>query len=154
MIKGSNEDDIICSVAEQINYGIDNSSVQSPELRLDLADLNEMAGAKAVDCSHYATARSYLSIAVSLLPTDHWKSRYDRSLRLFFLLAKSSYSCGDVEKAHDTLQELLEECHCIEDKLPAYFLQVTSKYHVGLYFFNFYNIVLLILANLCNNFSP
>ena len=59
MTKGSNVDDIIFSVADQINHGTDDLSAPSPELRLDLAELNEMAGVKAVDCSDYATARSY-----------------------------------------------------------------------------------------------
>jgi len=124
MTKGSNVDDIIFSVADQINHGIDDLSAPSPELQLDLAELNEMAGVKAVDCSDYVTARSYLNIALSLLPTDHWISHYDRSLRLSFLLAKTAYSCGDVEKAQGILQEILGECRCIEDKLQAYFLLV------------------------------
>ena len=128
MIKGSDVRDIIFSIADQINHGIDGVLGISSELRLDLAELNEMAGVKAVDCSDYVTARSYLNIALSLLPTDHWISHYDRSLRLSFLLARSAYSCGDVEKAQGILQEILGECRCIEDKLEAYFLLVTSKY--------------------------
>ncbi|KAL7543351.1 hypothetical protein ACHAXR_012671 [Thalassiosira sp. AJA248-18] len=124
--KGSDIDDIVFSIADQINHGIDDdSSVKSPDLRIDLADLNEMAGAKAVDCSDNVTSRSYLNIALSLLPSDHWKSHYNRSLRLSFLLAKASYLCGDVKKAQGILQEILGECHCIEDKLPAYSLIVS-----------------------------
>ena len=131
MTKGKDVDDIngiIFSIADQINYGIEISPAQNPESRIDLANLNEMAGVKAVDCSDYVTAHSYLSIALSLLPTDHWKSHFDQSLRLSFLLAKSAYSRGDVKEAQGILHEILGECRCIEDKLPAYFLLVTSKY--------------------------
>mmetsp|Transcript_7945 Transcript_7945/g.17919 ORF Transcript_7945/g.17919 Transcript_7945/m.17919 type:complete len:1329 (+) Transcript_7945:91-4077(+) len=131
MTKGKDVDDIIFSIADQINHGIDSLPLRSPESRVDLAKLNEMAGVKAVECSDYVTARSYLSIALSLLPTDHWKSHYDQSLRLSFLLAKSAYSRGDVMKAQGILQEILRECSCIEDKLPAYFLLVTILHTCG-----------------------
>eukprot|EP00584_Thalassiosira_punctigera_P010333 CAMPEP_0172526094 /NCGR_PEP_ID=MMETSP1067-20121228/1094_1 /TAXON_ID=265564 ORGANISM="Thalassiosira punctigera, Strain Tpunct2005C2" /NCGR_SAMPLE_ID=MMETSP1067 /ASSEMBLY_ACC=CAM_ASM_000444 /LENGTH=1314 /DNA_ID=CAMNT_0013309531 /DNA_START=85 /DNA_END=4029 /DNA_ORIENTATION=- len=125
---GSDVDDIIFSIADQVKYGIDHSLVQSPELRLDLAKLNQMAGIKAAECSDHSTARSYLNVALSLLPTDHWKSHYDRSLRLCFLLAKSAYSCGDVEKAHVILKEILNNAHCLMDKLDAYHLVVLIMY--------------------------
>ena len=121
-------DEIIFSIADQINHGIDGHlSAQSPELRIDLANLNGMAGAKAVDRSDFVTARTYLNSALSLLPTDHWKSHYDLSLRLSFLLAQTANSCGDVEKAKRTLQDILSECHSIEDKLTSYHLRAASK---------------------------
>ena len=121
-------DEIIFSVADQINHGIDDySSAQSPELRTDLAKLYGMAGAKAVDRSDFVTARSYLNTALSLVPTDHWKSHYDLSRRLYFLTAQSANSCGDVDKAQCTLQEILSKCHSIDDKLPSYYLRAASK---------------------------
>ena len=114
-----------------------------------------MAGVKAVDCSDYEIARSYLNIALSLLPTDHWISHYDRSLRLSFLLARSAYSCGDVEKAQGILQEILGECRCIEDKLQAYLLLVTSKYqHFNdLDFSSYLGPILLIMVDVSCYFS-
>jgi len=124
MIKKEDVDDIIFSIADQVNRGIEDLSIQSPELRLDLADLNEIAGMKAMN-SDYMAACSYLNTALLMLPTNPWRSQYARSLRLFSSLAKSTYSCGDMKKAQDILQEILGECNCIEDKLPAYFLQVT-----------------------------
>ena len=122
-------DEIIFSVADQVNHGIkEYSSAQSPELRIELAKLNWKAGAKAVDRSDFVTACSYLNTALSLLPTKHWKSHYDLSLQLSFLLAQSSNSRGDIEKAKRTLQEILSECHSIEDKLPSYYLRAASKW--------------------------
>ena len=112
----------------QINHGINNTSTQKPELIPDFVNLNERAGTKAVDCCDYVTARSYLNTALSLLPTDHWKSCYDQSLRMYFSLAKSAHACGDITKAQEVLQQILEECRCMEDKLQAYYLLVTSKF--------------------------
>ena len=122
--KGSDTDDIIFSIADQINHGIDNIPIQSHALRHDIAELNEMAGVKAVGGSDYVTSRSYFNTALTLLPTDHWESHYDRSLRLSFLLAKSAYSCGDVDEAYATLQQILHHTRCLSDKLEAYHLLV------------------------------
>jgi len=125
MSKGVDLDDIIFSIADQINHGMDELSASSAELRLCLSELNESAGTKAAYCSDYVTAHSYFSLSLKLLPTDYWKSHYVQSLRLCFLLAKSAYACGYVEKAQTILQEILGECCCLEDKLPAYSLLVT-----------------------------
>lgn len=129
--KGKDVGDIIFSIVDQVNHGINSSSVQSPELKLDFAELNELAGVKAVGCSDYETARSYLNTALKLLPDDHWSSHYDQSRQLYFLLAKSAYSIGEVEKAQGILQQILGECRCVKDKLNAYFLQVNSEFHAS-----------------------
>jgi len=126
--KGCDVDDIVFTIADQINRGIDNLNGENPELRIGIAQLNEKAGAKAVSCSDYSKAGSYFNTALSLLPSDHWNIHYDKSLRLSSLLAKSAYSCGSVEEAQGILQKILEECRCIKDKLPAQLLLSTSKY--------------------------
>jgi predicted ATPase len=122
-------DDIIFSIADQIKYGIGSLADKNPELRIDIAKLYELSGTKAVACSDHAASRSYLAYALSLLPTDRWKSHYDLSLRFSLLLAKSCYSCGDVEKAQYILQEMTGQCHSFEDKLPGSALLAQSEYH-------------------------
>jgi predicted ATPase len=80
MTKGKVANDIVFSIANQIKHGIDNLEVGNIELRVDVAKLNELAGMKAATFSDHVTSRSYLTFALSLLPTDHWKSHYDLSL--------------------------------------------------------------------------
>ncbi|KAL3775322.1 hypothetical protein ACHAW5_005801 [Stephanodiscus triporus] len=117
--KGKVMDDIVFSMTDQIKHGIDNLADENIELRIDIAKLNELAGMKAATCSDHVTSRSYLTFAVSLLPTDHWKSHYNLSLRFSLRLAKSCYSCGDLEKAQCILVETLGQCHSLVDKLPG-----------------------------------
>ena len=119
--------DIVFSIVDQIKHGIDNLEDGNCEVRLDIAKLNQLAGIKAASCSDHVTSRSYLTFALSLLPTDHWKSHYDLSLRFSLRLAKSCYSCGDVGKAQRILQEVTEQSHSIEDKIPAYALLARSE---------------------------
>ena len=121
-------DNIVFYVADQIKYGIASLADENPKLRIDIAKLYELSGTKAVACSDHAASISYLTCALSLLPTDHWKSHYDLSLRFSLRLAKSCYSCGDVEKAQCILQEMTGQCHSFEDKLPVNVLLAQSKY--------------------------
>ena len=129
MTKGKDMVNIVFSIADQIKHGIGNLADENPELRIDIAKLYELAGTKAVACSDHAASRSYLTYALSLLQTDRWKSHYDLSLRFSLLLAKSCYSCGDVEKAQCILQEMTGQCHSFEDKLPGSALLAQSEYH-------------------------
>ena len=128
--KGNTVDEIIFSIADQIKHGIDSLAGKNPELRINIAKLYALSGTKAVACSDHAASRSYLTYALSLLPTDRWKSHYDLNLRFSLLLAKSCYSCGDVEKAQCILQEMTGLCHSFEDKLPAHALLATGKYNL------------------------
>lgn len=125
--------DIIFSIVDQVNHGIDGSLICSLELRLDFAHLNEMAGVKAMECADYAAAGLYLNTALSLLPTDRWTNptHYDQTRRLHFLLAKSAYSSGDLDKAQDILQEILREAHCLMDKLDSFYLNCLILYDRG-----------------------
>jgi predicted ATPase len=129
MTKGKDTDNVVFSIADQIKHGIGSLADENPELQIDIAKLYELSGTNAVACSDYGTSRSYLTYALSLLPTDHWKSHYNLSLQFSLRLAKSCYSCGDVEKAKCILQEMTDQCHSIEDKIPGNVLLANSEYH-------------------------
>ncbi|KAL3822373.1 hypothetical protein ACHAXA_010851 [Cyclostephanos tholiformis] len=123
--KGEVVDDILFSIADQIKQGIGFLADENPELQIDIAKIYELASIKAVVCSDFVSSCSYLTHALSILPTDHWRSHYDLSRRFSIRLAKSHLSCGDVEKAHCCLQDMIEQCHSFEDKLPAHALIAT-----------------------------
>ena len=92
------------------------------------AKLNMKAGKKALDGGHFQTAYSYLDIAQSLLPDDNWESCYELSLQLNFLLARAANSSCKYDVAKLILQTIGEKARCFEDKLPSYYLLVTSKF--------------------------
>jgi predicted ATPase len=128
--KGEVVDDVLFCIADQIKHGIGKLVDETPELGIEFSEFYELAGAKAVAYLDHATSCSYLTSALSLLPSDHWKSHYDLSLRINLCLAKSCYSCGNIEKAQCILQEMTSQCHSIQDKLPAHALLATSKYNI------------------------
>ena len=118
--KGSCIEDIVFNIVDQIDYRA--QEVQNSELRCDLAKLYETAGTKAAHCSDYGSSRSYFRTALMLLPSNHWESQYyDRSLRLYYHLATSAYSSGDVTEADTTLRNVICQARCLEDKLKSYY---------------------------------
>jgi len=123
------EDKMLLYIADQMKHRIADMDDKCPELRFDMANLYYLSGMKAVGYSDYATSRSYLKIALSLLPTDRWESQYKLCHRISLRLAKSVYSCGDVEEAQSILHEMLENCPSIEDRVPVQALLVTSEYY-------------------------
>ena len=123
------EDKMLLYIADQMKHRIADMQDECPKLRIDMANLYYLSGMKAVGYSDYATSRSYLKIALSLLPTDRWESQHKLCHRISLRLAKSVYSCGDVEEAQSILHEMLENCPSIEDRVPVKALLVTSEYY-------------------------
>lgn len=117
-------DDVIFQVVDQMNYNVSSIPLS---MQVDVAELNFSAASRAMGFSDYQTAHSYLENALVLLPADHWTSNYELCLRLYFLKAKAVYSCGNIEKAYESLKSILERGRCIEDKLDAYYLYVTVR---------------------------
>ena len=122
------EDKMLLYIADQMKHRIVYMEDECPELRIDIANHYYSSGMKAVGYSDYATSLAYFKVALSLLPTDRWESQYKLCHRISLRLAKSFYSCGDVEEAQSILHEMLEKCVSIEDKVPVHALLVTSEY--------------------------
>ena len=107
--KGKEMDDkMSLYIADQMKHNIADMEDECPKLRIDIANLYYLSGMKAVGYLDYATSRSYFKVALSLLPTDCWVSQYKLCHCISLKLAKSVYSCGDVEEAQSILHEMLE----------------------------------------------
>ena len=120
-------DDTIFLIASQINRGKDQI-LRDEELSIAFTKLNMKAGEKALDGCDHKTAYSYFGAALSLLPNDHWRSHYDLSLRLSFLMAGAAKSCCQYDEAEQLLRGISGRTRCFEDKLPSYFLLSQSKF--------------------------
>jgi predicted ATPase len=128
--KGKDVDGMmLISICDQMMHCHADMADESPDSKIDLAKLYYLSGMKAMGCSDCATSRSYLKLALSLLPTDRWEMQYELCHRISLMLAKSVHSCGDVEEAQSMLQEMLEKCRSIKDKVPVQALLVTSEFY-------------------------
>ena len=125
VLKDQNITPVIFQVTKQINHGIPPPPLVRPEMQFEVAELNCAAGSKALELADFETAHTYLNIALSLLPDDHWTSRYGFCLRLFLLRAKAAHSIGNAESACDSLKKIIKKGKCLGDKLDAYTFYVT-----------------------------
>ena len=124
--EGKDVGDTILLIASQIYHGKE-SILKNYELCMRIVKMNMAAWKKAIDSCRHKTAYSYLEVASSLLPNDHWESNYDISLRLSFMIASAANSSCKYDDAEIILQRILKEARCTKDKLPSYFVLSQRK---------------------------
>ena len=124
--EGKDVGNTIFLIASQINHGKEFIE-KDDALRIPVAKLNMKAGKLALDGCDHKLAYHYFAASLSMLPDDSWESNYDLSLRLNFMMAKAANSSCRYDEAERTLQTILKRARCLQDKLPAYFLLVTSE---------------------------
>lgn len=94
----------VFEVASQLNRGA--GLIQEPRERALLCELNFAAGKKARAATAFASARSYLSQALALLPPDAWREQYADTYALHLSLAECEYLVGNFAQA-DALFDLI-----------------------------------------------
>jgi len=124
--EGKEVGNTIFLIASQINHGKEYIK-NDDTLRIPVAKLNMKAGKRALDGCDHRMAYFYFLTALSLLPDDGWESCYDLSLRLNFLMARAANSNCQYDEAELTLHTICKRAWCLQDKLPSYFLLVTSE---------------------------
>lgn len=144
------EDDILFSIVDQINLGIP-FVLNSSSLELFIAELNLKAGTRAISCSNFLSAYSYLNVGVSLLPDGSWDSHYDLSLNLFLSLAKVAHSFGRIDDASEASNVVLEKGRNLEDKVDAYLLSISVLHSTRQDVFNAFAIARKVLGLLGEN---
>ena len=124
--EGKDVGNTIFLIASQINHGKEFIE-KDDAFRIPVAKLNMRAGKMALDGCDHKLAYHYFAAALSLLPDDSWESNYDLSLRLNFLMARAANSSCRYDEAEVTLQTIRKRAVCLQDKLPSYYLLVTSE---------------------------
>lgn len=119
MLNGQDLGDLLYPIIDQINYG-SISLIVCPIHRISIAELNYDVAVKAMNSSYFKAAYLYLKRAVEMLPEGHWQSHHSLSRRFNLLLADASCACGNIDEATKCVNEILSECHSLDDKLDAY----------------------------------
>lgn len=82
-------EDKIFDIVNQLNIGVELITQQTE--RLELAQLNLIAGRKAKTSTAYAAAVEYFTIARNLLVVDSWQQYYKLTLALYECNAEAEY---------------------------------------------------------------
>ncbi|WP_295993060.1 diguanylate cyclase [Rugamonas sp.] len=116
------------AITEQLNGG--RALMDDAAERLQLAALNQRAGAKALRASAFQPALRHLRIGLALLPQQPWRAQPSLCLELHLGAAEAAYLCGDFAAADAIYPDILAHCgapllqvRCIAVQAHQYQLQ-------------------------------
>jgi PAS domain S-box-containing protein len=94
----------VFEIVGQLNRGA--ALIDSPEEREQVAELNLMAGQRAIGSTAYASALTYLAAGAALLPPDAFERRHELAFRLELHRAGCEFLTGDIAAAENRLNLL------------------------------------------------
>ncbi|MDI9636474.1 AAA family ATPase [Geitlerinema splendidum] len=94
--------------------------------RLDLAQLNLMAGRKAISSTAYQSALGYLSQGFHLLPQNAWEDCYELTLGLHHSYLEGAYLNGKFEELEAYGQIVLQRATSIFDCIKVYEVRISA----------------------------
>ena len=114
---------------DQLNRG--SVCAIDEEERLELSSLNLRAAYKAKERSAFACAAQYAHYGAAYLGESKWDAHRALSLKLENLAAEMALSSGDNESCLDATQEAIQNGQTLDEKTPAYFLQIKGLTQQG-----------------------
>jgi len=121
-ISPSEQEEKIFQIVSQFNLGL--GLITQQRERDQLAQLNLLAGRKAIVATAYTAAIEYLTLGMKLLTADSWQSHYNLTLALYEDTAKAEYLNTNFEQAIKLTDLILQQTTQILDRVKAYELKV------------------------------
>ncbi|AKG23807.1 ATP-binding sensor histidine kinase [Calothrix sp. 336/3] len=92
--------------------------------RQSLAEMNLLAGKKALTSTAYEAAFNYLNTGIELLSEKAWKYQYNLTLALHETAAEASYLCGEFKQAEKFIEVIISDTKNILDSIKAYEIKI------------------------------
>jgi predicted ATPase/signal transduction histidine kinase len=108
----------VFDIVGQFNRSIELLNTQTE--RLEIAQLNLMAGQKAKMATAYGAAVNYLSVGREYLIENSWESEYDLTLDLYVATVEAEHLNTNYEQAEILSQIVLQHAKTLLDKLKVY----------------------------------
>ncbi|KYC36964.1 PAS domain S-box protein [Scytonema hofmannii PCC 7110] len=152
LLANSTQEDLeekIFDIVDQFNQAIDLINLQ-PE-KIKIAELNLIAGEKALATMAYEPSFKYFQIGIKLLNADSWQQQYNLTLNLYSQAAQTAYlSCHFEQMEQLTLAVLncaktnLEKLKVCEVKIKALTAQSDLKgaIHIALEFLQWLGVII------------
>jgi predicted ATPase/class 3 adenylate cyclase/tRNA A-37 threonylcarbamoyl transferase component Bud32 len=109
-------------LANQWNLGADN--IADKKQKLYLANLNLMAGQKAIASTAYPQALQYFEKGLYVLDEEDWENQYDFVLQITTLAADAAYLSGQYEKVDKLVNDLLKHSRSLIDSTKGYEIDI------------------------------
>ncbi len=116
-------EDNIFPLVNQLNLALELITAQ-PQ-RDELAQMNLIAGRKALASTAYAAAMKYLTTGIKLLTADSWEKKYELTLALYEAAAEAAYLAGEFDQMKQFVQTVLVKAKILLDKVKIY--EITIK---------------------------
>lgn len=106
------------TIVGHFNIGID--LLEDPQEKLRLAELNALAGEKAMASTAYEAAWNFFKIAISLSTEDWWKERYSWMIRVHKKFAECEHFVEHFVEAENLFKQLLVRSQNDLDRTDIY----------------------------------
>ncbi|MGH1395852.1 MAG: AAA family ATPase [Trichormus sp.] len=116
--------DNIFTLVNHLNSSTELLSLKSE--KIELAELNLLAGQKAKLATAYESAMDYLHQGLSLLTTDSWYEQYQLTLTIHQEAAEVAFLIGDFEQLEHLAKVVLQQANTQIEKVKIYELRIKS----------------------------
>ncbi|MDZ8078671.1 MAG: AAA family ATPase [Nostoc sp. DcaGUA01] len=107
----------IFQLVNQFNTALELIAHQTK--RDEIAQMNFMAGRKALASTAYAAAIKYLNAGIELLSSDRWKTQYELTLALYETAAEAAYLAGEFEQMEQLIDVVLAQAKTLLEKVKV-----------------------------------
>ncbi|QLE57648.1 ATP-binding sensor histidine kinase [Nostoc sp. TCL26-01] len=94
--------------------------------RDELAQMNLVAGRKALASTAYPAALKYLKTGICLLPNEKWESHYGLTLALYETTAEAAYLAGDFAQMEEFVQVVLVQAKTLLEQVKVYEIKIQA----------------------------
>ncbi len=112
----------VLDIVNQLNLAID--LVVDEKEKQQFAELNRMAGEKALLSIAYKPALTYFMTGISLLNTHPWKTQYELTLKLYTGAVEAAYLATEPEEMNKYAEIAIRNIENILDKIKIYETQL------------------------------
>ncbi|MEH2067347.1 MAG: AAA family ATPase [Nostoc sp.] len=118
------QEERIFELVNQFNIAVEFICHQTK--RDQLAQMNLIAGRKALASTAYPAAVKYLTTGIQLLADDSWETNYELILALYETAAEAAYLDGDFEQTEQLAEVVLARGKTLIDKVKVYEVKIKA----------------------------
>lgn len=114
--------DVVIDIVNHINLGED--LIIDGDEKLNVIELNYMAGMKAKTATAYKAAMNYFKNAIRLLKENAWETNYSLTLSIYTAATENAYLAHEFQELELYSNEIFKNAHSSLDKIPAYEIKI------------------------------
>ena len=117
-------EDYVFDIVNQLNAA--QKLIDSELEKIQLSQLNLIAGRKAKASAAYELAVKYLTTGIELLPSESWQTDYDLTLALYESATETAYLNTDFEQMDKWAKIVLQKAQNELDKIKVFEVTITA----------------------------